>query len=135
MMRDEAIRKAGSSNRELRDREHRVYPKDGELKDREAMSDERSQGRTRSDPGAGPRKACARYTAQCRALRRSIVVLIRSWVRDGVVASPNQVAAELNRRAVPQPRGKNGCQRIPSSRCFGRHKVRSPSSIILDGAI
>jgi excisionase family DNA binding protein len=75
------------------------------------MSDERSQSRTRSTPGAGLRKARARYTAQCRTFRRSIVALIRSWVRDRIVANPNQVAAELNRRAVLQLKGEKGWQR------------------------
>jgi excisionase family DNA binding protein len=76
-----------------------------------SMSDERRQSRTRSTPGAGLRKARARYTAQCRTFRRSIVALIRSWVRARIVANPNQVAAELNRRAVPQLKGEKGWQR------------------------
>ena len=75
------------------------------------MSDERSQSRTGSTPGAGLRKARARYTAQCRTFRRSIVALIRSWVRGGIVANLNQVAVELNRRAVPQMEGNKGWQR------------------------
>ena len=75
------------------------------------MSGERSQSRIRSTSGTGLRKARARYTAQCRTFRRSIVALIRSWVRGGIVANPNQVAAELNRRAVPQLKGEKGWQR------------------------
>ena len=105
------IRTAGSSNKNPRDREHQAYRKRQRAKDREAMSDERSQSRTRSTPGAGLQKARARYTAQCRTFRRSIVALIRSWVRDRIVANPNQVAAELNRRAVLQLKGEKGWQR------------------------
>jgi hypothetical protein len=90
------------------------------------MSDERSQNRTRSTPGAGLPKARARYTAQCRTFRRSIVALIRSWVRDRIVANPNQVAAELNRRAVEGQ--KRAGSAIPSSRCCGRRRqICSPS--------
>jgi excisionase family DNA binding protein len=74
------------------------------------MSDERRQGRTRANPSA-LRKVRARYTAQCSTFRRSIVVLIRSWVRTGIVTNLNQVAAELDRRAVPQLRGEKGWQR------------------------
>jgi len=75
------------------------------------MSYPRYQGDARSKLGAGLRKAQARYTAQCRRFRRSIVALIRSWVRGGIVANLNQVAVELNRRAVPQMEGNKGWQR------------------------
>jgi excisionase family DNA binding protein len=69
-----------------------------------------SPGCIRFNRGAGLRKAQARYSAQCRAFRRSIVVLIRSWVRTGIVTNLNQVAVELDRRAVPQLRGEKGWQ-------------------------
>ena len=75
------------------------------------MSKQKNQGCTRSNPGAAIRKAQARYAAQCRRFRRSIVALIRGWVRSGIVANLNQVAVELNRRAVPQLEGSKGWQR------------------------
>jgi hypothetical protein len=75
------------------------------------MNKQKNQGSTGSNPGAALRKAQARYAAQCRRFRRSIVALVRSWIRSGVVASLNQVAVELNRRAVPQLQGSKGWQR------------------------
>jgi excisionase family DNA binding protein len=75
------------------------------------MSKQKNQGCTRSNPGPAIRKAQARYAAQCRRFRRSIVTLTRSWVRNGIVANLNQVAVELNRRAVPQLEGSKGWQR------------------------
>lgn len=75
------------------------------------MSNQRTQGCTRSIRGAAIRKAQARDAAQCRRFRRSIVTLIRSWVRSGIIANLNQVAVELNRRAVPQLEGNKGWQR------------------------
>jgi hypothetical protein len=75
------------------------------------MSKQKDQGCTRSNPGANIRKAQARYAAQRRKFRRSIVPLIRSWVRNSIIANLNQVAVELNRRAVPQLEGSKGWQR------------------------
>jgi excisionase family DNA binding protein len=75
------------------------------------MCNPRDQGGARSKPGAAVRKAQARYTAQWKGYRRSIVALIRSWVRKGIVANLNQVAVELDRRAVPQLKGNKGWQR------------------------
>src|SRR6516164_2847160 len=75
------------------------------------MSRQKNQSCTRSNQGANIRKAQARYAAQCRRFRRSIVALIRIWVRTGIVANLNQVAVELNRRAVPQLEGSKGWQR------------------------
>jgi|SRR5215471_8358820 len=46
-----------------------------------------------------------------RSVRRSVVALIGCWVRGGVVTNPNQVAAELNGRAISQLKGKKGWQR------------------------
>jgi len=63
------------------------------------------------DWDAAVRKACARYAEQCRKFRRSIIALTRSWVRSGVVANVNHVAAELDRRTIPQEKGKRGKQR------------------------
>lgn len=67
--------------------------------------------RNSGDRDAALRKARAHYTAQCKSFRRSVVVLIRCWVRDGTATNPNKVASELDRRAVVQLRGKKGWQR------------------------
>jgi hypothetical protein len=75
------------------------------------MKKQKNQGSTGSNPGAAIGKAQAPYAAQCRRFRRSIVALIRSWVRSGIVANLNQVAVELNRRVVPQQQGSKGWQR------------------------
>jgi excisionase family DNA binding protein len=63
---------------------------------------------TRSSQGAGLRKAPRRSAASSPTYRRSIVALIRGWVRGGRVANPNQVAAALNRRGLPELSGKAG---------------------------
>jgi len=63
------------------------------------------------DRDAALRNALAHCTAQRRSLRRSVVALIRCWVRSGVVANLNQVAVELNRLGIPKLEGKKRWQR------------------------
>ncbi len=72
------------------------------------MTIKRNQPGTRSRQSAGLRKAQIRSAAASPIYRRSIVALIRGWVRGGRVADPNQVAAALNRRGLPQRSGKAG---------------------------
>ncbi len=72
------------------------------------MTIKRHQPRSRH--GAGLHKAQPRSAAPSPAYRYAIVALIRGWVRGGRVYNPNQVAAALNRRGLPQLSGKAGWQ-------------------------
>ena len=71
------------------------------------MSDEGDQGRS-VQPGAPVYGRPTRAMQPVQGVRRSIVPLVRSWVRGGIVTNANQVSAELNHRAVPLLKGKKG---------------------------
>jgi hypothetical protein len=92
------------------------------------MNDERNQGRARSNWRRSTKGPSALYSA-VQGVRCSIVALVRSWVRGGIVTDLNEVAAELNHRAVPLLIGKKANSGMSSSRyCGRRRQICSPKS-------
>ena len=100
------------------------------------MTTKRNQPGTRSRQSAGLRKAQIRSAAASPIYRRSIVALIRGWVRGGRVADPDQVAAALNRLGSRNEAARRAGMETPSSRsCWTRRQICSPSLNVPSGAI